>query len=305
MHEGGVHEGGVHEGVCTRGAGHVLKKSRVPTPTPPLIPGLIDAHCHLDYSPMADDVPAALATARRAGVVQVVHVGCSRGSHAAALSLARDHDDVFAAVGIHPHEASTTDDEVLVDLERMAAEPSVVAIGETGLDYFYDRSPRDVQQASMRAHLELARRLDMPTVLHIRDAHPDALALVREAPGRAEAPGMVHCFTAGPDEARAWLDLGWHISFSGIATFPKSEAIREAAALCPADRILLETDAPYLSPAPARGRKNHPAHVAFTCARLADVRGEAPEVLARQAAANTRALLGMPEPASPPAGQKA
>ena len=269
----------------------------MPTPTPPFVPGLIDAHCHLDYPPMSDDVPATLATARRAGVVQVVHVGCSRRSHAAAMSLARAHDDVFAAVGIHPHEASTTDDEVLADLERMAADPKVVAIGETGLDYFYDRSPREVQQESMRRHLALARALDMPVVLHIRDAHPDALAIARDLPPRTEAPGMVHCFTAGPDEARAWLDLGWHISFSGIATFPKSESNREAAALVPADRIMLETDAPYLSPVPARGRKNHPAHVAFTCVRLAEVRGEAPQALARQAADNTRALLGMPTPA--------
>jgi len=266
---------------------------------PPRVDGLIDAHCHLDYSPMSDDVEATLAKARAAGVVQMVHVGCSTKSHAAALALADAHETVFAAVGIHPHEASSTDATVLADLEAMAARTRVVAIGETGLDYYYDRSPRQQQRTSMAQHLALARKLDMPAVLHIRDAHDEALDIARAEPGRTSMPGMVHCFTAGPEEARAWLDLGYHISFSGIATFPKCEEIREAVKLCPADRILLETDSPYLSPAPVRGRKNHPAHVAFTCVHLAGVRGDAPEALARQAAANTRTLLAMPEPAAP------
>ncbi len=263
---------------------------------PPRVDGLIDAHCHLDYASMADDLTATLDAARAAGVVQFVHVGCSGPSHAAALALAAAHDDVFAVVGIHPHEASTTDATMLSKLEAMTGEPGVVAIGETGLDYYYDRSPREAQRESMRQHLELSRRLDLPVVLHIRDAHDEALEIARRSPGRSSMPGMVHCFTAGPDEARAWLDLGFHLSFSGIATFPKCDPIREAARLCPADRILLETDAPYLSPAPMRGHANHPAHVAFTCVHLAGVRGEAPEALARQAADNTRALLALPGP---------
>ena len=225
-----------------------------------------------------------------------MHVGCSKKSHGRALTLAAAHEEVFAVVGIHPHEASTTDDETLEQLEAMTKKPRVVAIGETGLDYFYDRSPREKQRESMAQHLSLARRLDLPVVLHIRDAHEEALDIARANPARSEAPGMVHCFTAGPSEARAWLDLGYHISFSGIATFPKCAEIRDAAKLCPADRILLETDSPYLSPAPVRGRKNHPAHVAFTCAHLAGVRGETPEALATGAAANTRALLAMPSP---------
>lgn len=267
-------------------------------PVLPRVDGLIDAHCHLDYPPMADDMAATLAQGRDAGVVQFVHVGCSKASHAAAVALADAHEEVFAAVGIHPHEASSTDDETLRDLEAMTKRPGVVAIGETGLDYYYDRSPREVQRESMRAHLALSRRLDLPVVLHIRDAHDEALQIAKDTPGRAEGPGMVHCFTAGPAEARAWLDLGYHLSFSGIATFPKCDDIRAAAKLCPPDRILLETDAPYLSPAPVRGRKNRPAHVAFTCVHLAAVRGQTPEALATAAADNTRTLLSLPPPAA-------
>jgi TatD DNase family protein len=262
---------------------------------PPCVPGLVDAHCHLDYPPMSDDVEATLQAARRAGVVQLVHVGCSRGSLARAVDLARRHTEVFAAIGIHPHEASTVDEDTLDTIAALAEEPKVVAIGETGLDYHYDRSPRERQLAELARHVALARKLDMPLVLHVRDAHDDAMAVVAQEGPRNERPGMVHCFTGGPDEARGWLRLGFHLSFSGIATFRRSEAIREAAQLCPADRILLETDAPYLAPEPVRGRKNAPANVAFTCARLAAARNETPQTLAHQSARNTRILLGLPD----------
>lgn len=261
---------------------------------PPRIEGLVDAHCHLDYPPMVDDLQATLAAGAAVGIVQYVHVGCSPESMQRAAEIAEAHAPVFASVGIHPHDASRTDDALLREVEALAGRSKVVAIGETGLDYHYDRSPREQQRDSFARHVELARRLELPLVLHIRDAHEEALAIVAEAKPRTELPGMVHCFTAGPAEARRWLDLGFHVSFSGIATFKTAGEIREAAKLCPADRILLETDAPYLSPEPLRGRKNRPAHLAFTCARLAQERGEAPEVLAQRAAANTREVLGMP-----------
>lgn len=264
---------------------------------PPCVPGLVDAHCHLDYPPMTDDIDATLDAAARAGVVQLVHVGCSRRSLARAVTLARAHTPVFAAVGIHPHEADTVDDAVLDDLAAMAEEPKVVAIGETGLDYHYDRSPRDRQRRELARHVALARRLDMPLVLHVRDAHGEAMSVIEHEGPRADRPGMVHCFTGGPAEAERWLQLGFLLSFSGIATFRRSDAIRDAARLCPSERIMLETDAPYLSPEPIRGRKNAPANVAFTCAHLAAARGESPEQLAQAAARNTRALLEMPEPA--------
>jgi TatD DNase family protein len=213
-----------------------------------------------------------------------------------AVALAEAHEPVFAVVGIHPHEARTVDDQALSKIEALAAHPKVVAIGETGLDYFYDHSPRDDQRRALAQHVEMSRRLDMPVVLHIRDAHEEALGIVAEAGPRTELPGMVHCFTAGPDEARAWLDLGFHISFSGISTFKKATEIRDAVRLVPDDRIMLETDAPYLSPEPLRGRKNQPSHVAFTCARLALERGVEAPVLAQQASKNTRELLRMPLP---------
>ena len=269
---------------------------------PPHLPGLIDAHCHLDYAPMSPDLEACFEAGTAAGVVQYVHVGCSPESIERAVTLADTHEQVFAVVGVHPHDAKHTDAAILERLREHAKNPNVVAIGETGLDYHYDLSPREDQRRSLAEHVELSRTLDMPVVLHIRDAHEEALSIVAEAGPRTQMPGMVHCFTAGPDEARAWLDLGFHISYSGISTFKKAQDIRDAVALTPDDRILVETDAPYLAPEPLRGRKNTPAYVAFTCARLAEVRGVAPEALAQQAAQNTRALLAMPTPAAESGG---
>jgi TatD DNase family protein len=271
----------------------------VGAPKPTLrVTGLVDAHCHLDYPPMSDDLSATLAAAHAAGVVQLVHVGCSRSTHARAIAIARAHAPVFCAIGIHPHEASTTDAGALAQIETLATgEAKVVAIGETGLDYHYDRSPRADQRQSLADHVALARKLGMPLVLHIRDAHDDALAIVQEAGPRSERPGMVHCFTGTPDEAQRWQALGFHLSFSGIVTFPKSDTLRQAAKACAADRLLVETDAPYLAPVPVRGAKNEPANVAFTAALLAGVRGQTPEELARTTAANARALLGLPTPA--------
>ena len=245
---------------------------------------------------MSDDVEATLEAARRAGVEQLVHVGCSRESQPRAMALIDAHPTIFGALGIHPHEAKTTDETALAKLEERAAHPKVVAIGETGLDYHYNLSEPDQQRTSLRQHIALARKLDMPLVLHIREAHDEALKIVADEGPRAQAPGMVHCFTAGPREAEAWLALGFHISFSGIATFPKAEEIREAVKLVPDDRIMLETDAPYLAPVPMRGTKNNPANVAFTCSRLAEVRGQTPQELAQHATANTRALLAIPAP---------
>lgn len=261
------------------------------TPTPPTIPGLIDTHCHLDYPPMSEDLAGTLERAAAAGVVRCVHIGCSPAAWAGALALAEAHEQVHAVIGIHPHEAVMADDAALRELAGLLTHPRVVAVGETGLDYFYDRSPRAQQLEAMARHLELARACEKPIVLHIRDAHADAWAVVD---AQAPVPGIIHCFTGTPDEARAWLDRGYHLSFSGIATFPSAPGPREAARICPADRILLETDAPYLAPVPVRGRKNEPAYVAFTCAQLAQVRGEAPEQLARAAAANARTLLKLP-----------
>ena len=266
------------------------RSSAVP-PISPTIPGLIDTHCHLDYPPMADDVAGTLDRAAAAGVVACIHVGCTPAAWAPALALAEAHPRVHAAIGVHPHEAALADAAALRELADRVRHPRVVAVGETGLDYFYDRSPRQQQQQAMAHQLEIARACAKPIVLHIRDAHADAWAVVD---AQAAVPGVIHCFTGTAEEARAWLDRGYHLSFSGIATFPSAPGPREAARTCPADRVLLETDAPYLAPVPVRGRKNEPAFVAFTCAHLAHLRGEPPAALAAAAARNARALFGLP-----------
>ncbi len=263
---------------------------------PPVFPGLVDTHCHLDYSPMIDDLPATLARAAAAGVQRLVHIGCSRTSMARAVQLAETEREglppVYAVIGVHPHEATTLDDQAIAEIADLARSPKVVGIGESGLDYHYNRSPPEVQKAAMDRHLELAERLGKPIILHIRDAHADAMQIVDQRPPTRQ--GIIHCFTGGPEEARAWLDRGFMLSFSGISTFPSAKPLREAARDCPRDRLLLETDAPYLAPVPMRGRKNEPAYVAFTCANLALLRGEDPQTLARTAAANAERVLGLP-----------
>lgn len=267
------------------------KRSQPPTP----VAGLIDSHCHLDYAPLSDDLGATLDRAHEAGVEQFVHIGCSVDRLEPAIALTQRDPRIFASVGIHPHNAVEYSDEIEQRLRTYAGLDAVVAIGETGLDYHYDRSPREVQQAAMARQMSLAHELDMPVVLHIREAHRDGYEIIDAGPKR-DRPGIVHCFTGGPEEARQWLDRGFHLSFSGIATFKTAAQVAEAAKLCPADRILLETDAPYLAPVPMRGRKNEPAYVAFTCAFLAEARGETPQDLAKRAAHNTRELLGLPLP---------
>lgn len=262
-------------------------------PPPPRLPGLVDTHCHLDYPPMIDDLAGTLRRAADVGVVQLIHVGCSRTSAPRAVSLAAQFPHLFAAVGIHPHEASGADDAAMAEIAALARDPKVVAVGETGLDYHYNRSPPEAQKRALAAHRELARALDKPLVLHIRDAHADALAILGDADPLPRR-GVVHCFTGTPEEAEQWLQRGYYLSFSGIATFPQAQGPREAARRCPADRILLETDAPYLAPVPVRGRKNEPANVAFTCAHLAGVRGDDPPALALQAGANARACFALP-----------
>ena len=265
--------------------------SKPPPNKPPPIPGLIDTHCHLDYAPMSDDLAATLARAADVGVTRFVHIGCTPAAWAPAIAIASADPRVHTAIGVHPHEAPLASEAALAELAVLLAHPRVVAVGETGLDYFYDRSPRDVQRDALAAHLGLARRVGKPIVLHIRDAHADAWAVIDAHPA---VPGIVHCFTGTPDEAREWLARGYHLSFSGIVTFPNAGPLREAARACPTDRILLETDAPYLAPGPVRGRKNEPANLAYTCAQLAGIRGEPPEELAAAAAANARALLALP-----------
>jgi TatD DNase family protein len=255
---------------------------------------VIDTHAHLDA---LEDPAAALARARDAGVTRVITIGTGIESCRAALALAAASEGVHAALGIDPHQAGTAEADRVDELRALLDHPGVVAVGETGLDYHYNRSPPEAQKRALAAHREIARDLGKPLVLHIRDAHADVLAVLDDAPPLPRR-GVVHCFTGTPAEAEQWLARGYLLSFSGIATFPQADGLREAARLCPADRLLLETDAPYLAPVPVRGRKNEPANVAFTCAHLAGVRGDDPAVLAVQAGANARAFFRLPAPAS-------
>jgi TatD DNase family protein len=251
---------------------------------------LIDSHCHLDYF-TADEIGAVLARARDAGVGEMVTIGTRLTQSDTVRALADAHANVWCTVGVHPHNAA----ELPVPMPAaIAAEVHgrVIGIGESGLDYFYDKAPRDVQQASFRAHIGAARLTGLPLVIHARDADADIADILREET-RTSGPFdfLLHCFSSTRALAEAALALGGYISFSGILTFPRSEEIRAIAGDVPSDRLLVETDAPYLAPVPFRGKRNEPAHVALTAAVLAQVRGVTPAEMAALSTANFRRLF--------------
>jgi TatD DNase family protein len=256
---------------------------------------MIDSHCHLDDAYYGADRAAVLGRARAAGVTAFVCVGVGRGSSAAeeAAAIAAAEPDVFATVGVHPHDTAEATEAHWATFERLARTPRVVGVGETGLDYHYEHAPRDVQQQAYRRSIALARAAGLPVVSHVRDAHEDAAAILGEEGAGGPLPGVIHCFTGGVAEARVYLDLGQHLSFSGIVTFKNAGNIREAAAFAPVDRILVETDAPYLAPVPHRGGRNEPAFIVETLKALAALRGMAPEELDAATTANTRKLFGL------------
>jgi len=256
---------------------------------------MIDSHCHLDPQYFKDDRAEVLARARAAGVEAFVCVGVGGGLLAPreAAALAAAEPDVFATVGVHPHDVATMSDDDWPALEELARRPRVVGIGETGLDYYYDHSPRELQQTAYRRFIAMARMARLPVVSHVRDAHADAAAILRDAQA---GDGVIHCFSGGVAEARAYLDLGQHLSFSGILTFKNAGNLREAAALPPLDRILIETDAPYLAPIPHRGRKNEPAFITETMAALASARGIPVAEVDAATTTNARRLFGLPLP---------
>jgi TatD DNase family protein len=252
---------------------------------------VIDSHCHIDGEEFDADRAEVLARARAAGVTPLVVVGT--GATIAALrrapALAAIEPDVYATVGVHPHDAARFPAEEWAELEALAASPRVVAIGETGFDFYYDTSPRDAQAVAFRRQVRLARALGKPVICHVRDAHPEALALLMEE-GAAQVGAVIHCFTGNAAEATAYVSAGFHISFSGIVTFKgaSAEPIREAAKVVPHDRILLETDAPYLAPVPRRGKRNEPSYLPHTAEVVAACAGLTPSDLAARATANTR-----------------
>ena len=257
---------------------------------------LIDSHAHLDMPDFADDLPSVLRRAREAGVEQIVTVGIDLESSRAAAALAGRHPFLFATVGCHPHNADLLNPE---DLDRMAelasSESKVVAWGEIGLDYFRNRSARENQIRAFERQLEIASGLDLPVVIHDREAHDDVLACL-EAMGSERPGGVIHCFSGDTALARTFLDMGFFLSLPGTVTFPKAETAREVARTVPLDRLLVETDAPFLAPVPRRGRRNEPALVVHTAREIARLRGEPFEEVARLTSTAARRVFGLPEP---------
>ena len=249
---------------------------------------LIDSHAHLTDARFADDVDEVITRAREGGVSTIVTIGNDLEDSRAAARLAHAEPGVYAAVGVHPNAVAEAPDGAMAEVEDLArSEPAVVAIGETGLDYYYDRAPREVQREWFSRHLELAGELDLPVVVHCRDADNDLRAMLRES-GPATR-GVLHCFASGAPLLDTALEIGWYISFSGMITFSKFEGTDLLRAV-PLDRLLVETDSPYLSPVPHRGKRNEPAYVQLVAARAAELRGESAEALTSATARNTRTL---------------
>ena len=242
---------------------------------------LVDSHCHLDFADFEEDRPAVLSRAKAAGVELMVTISTKITEADKIISLAEAHDELVCSVGIHPHEAGREPETDAATLVARAAHPKVVGIGETGLDYFYEHSPRDAQQKNFRAHIEAARQSQLPLIVHARDADADTANILEDEMQKGVYPGLIHCFTAGPELAKRALDIGFYISISGIATFKNATDLRETIKSIPLERLLVETDAPFLAPVPNRGKRNEPAFVADTAAALAELKGVSSEELAR------------------------
>lgn len=246
---------------------------------------LVDSHCHLDYPEFAD-LGETVRRAGAAGVGTLLTIGTSLPKFPGVLAVAEAQDNIFCTVGVHPHEAGKGDIVQLDELLRLADHPKVVGIGETGLDYFYEHSPRAEQQESFRIHIAASRELQLPLVVHTRDAEHDTLALLSDEMQKGAFPGLIHCFSASAEFARKALELGLYISVSGIVTFNKAENVRDALKDVPLERLLVETDAPYLAPIPHRGKPNEPAFVRHTAEKLAELKGISLETLAQMTTDN-------------------
>lgn len=256
---------------------------------------LFDTHCHLDDPRLLEDLDDVLDRARRAGVRRITTIGCANdvASVRSAVDIAHRHPGwISATVGVHPHDAKHLDEGLCEAIRKEGAEASVVAIGETGLDFHYDHSPRPAQEEAFRRQIAIARELGKPLVIHTREAPEQTLRILREEQAK-DVGGIIHCFSEDAPFAAAALDLGFISSFSGIVTFPKATGVQEAARKQPADALLVETDAPYLAPAPKRGKLNEPAYVAHTTRRIAELRGEDPETLAQTTYDNALRIFGI------------
>ena len=252
---------------------------------------LVDSHCHLDFPEFAPELDAVVARAAAADVRVCVTIGTTLKNFPRVRAIAERFDDIYCSVGIHPHEAEAEPLADAAPLIELAAHPKVVGIGETGLDYYYAHSPRAAQITNFRAHIEAARQTRLPLIVHTRDAEDDTLAILKEEMGKGAFTGVIHCFTGSPRLAEAALELGFFISVSGIATFKKADELRATLATVPLDRLLVETDAPYLAPLPYRGKRNEPSFVVNTARTLADLKGVTADEIARRTTDNFFSLF--------------
>lgn len=251
----------------------------------------IDSHCHLNYKGLVEDQQGVLARARAAGVETMLNISTRASEWDDVVGLAERESDVWASIGIHPHDADTHPDVETATLVERAQHPRIVAIGETGLDFYYDKSDRDRQRASFRNHIAAARETGLPLIVHTREAEEDTAAILTEEMGKGAYTGVIHCFTASANFARKALDLGFYISISGIVTFKNAKDLQDTARWLPLDRLLIETDSPFLAPVPHRGKPCEPAFVADTARFLSALRGETLEQLSTATSANFRKLF--------------
>ena len=252
---------------------------------------LFDSHAHLDDNRFDADRAETIDRAAASGVTGIINIGADMASSARSVELASQYPGIYAAVGIHPHDAKAAAEADYEQLAKWAAQPKVVAIGETGLDYYYDWSPRDVQQAVFIKHIDLARQLGKPLIIHDRDAHGDLMTIVRKE--ARSLTGVFHCFSGSLEMAREVIKLGFYVSIAGPVTFDKSMKLKEIAAAVPLEKLLVETDSPYLTPHPWRGRRNEPAHVRLVAEEVARLRQLPLEAVAEATTANVRRLFGI------------
>jgi len=251
---------------------------------------LIDSHAHVDFPQFDNDRDAVVERARATDLVALVNIGTNVNTSRASVTLAESHDFIYAAVGIHPHDAETATSEALQDLRLLARRPEVIAIGEIGLDYYRDYSPRPVQRKAFREQLALASELNLPVVIHSRDAHADVLKIL----SGWEGTGVLHTYAAGPKRLDQVIDMGFFIGISGPITYAKARELQEVAKAAPLDRLLIETDCPYLTPEPHRGKRNEPAYVKIVAEAIAQARGDSLQRIADATTENARRLFRLP-----------
>ena len=255
------------------------------------LPLLVDSHAHLDGRQFTHDLDETIARATANGISHILTIGCDLKSSKDSIAVAEKYDNIFAAVGVHPHDATEINTDTLEKLRSMLTHPKVVALGEIGLDYYRDRSPREIQRSAFRQQIRLAKDVGKPIIVHDRDAHDEVIQILKEE-NAAQVGGVLHCFSGDLKMAKQCLELGFYLSFTGTITYPKNDTIREIIKEIPIDRMLIETDCPYLSPQKFRGKRNEPAYVRYTAEKLAEVKGLSIEDVARVTSRNCHDLFG-------------